>query len=133
MFAPFPKMDNIWVEIPATLSDGTQIELLSGSRDIYKVKKDVFPGNVPNEHWRKFYLNVSERADYARYYGGYLCREWNERKIRRVPETTLRKFEIIVYSQPNLIDGGEGAISRKLSWKHWCFDSDFEQENGKRK
>lgn len=133
MFAPFPKMDNIWLEIPATLSDGTQIELLSGSRDIYKVKKDVFPGNVPNEHWRKFYLNVSERADYARYYGGYLCREWNERKIRRVPETTLRKFEIIVYSQPNLIDGGEGAISRKHSWKHWCFDSDYEQENGKRK
>ncbi len=133
MFAPFPKMDNIWVEIPATLSDGSQIELLSGSRDIYQVKKDVFPGNVPNEHWRKFYLNVSERVDYARYYGGYLCREWNERKIRRVPKTSLRKFEIIVYSQPNLIDGGEGAISRKLSWKHWCFDSDFEQENGKKK
>jgi predicted DCC family thiol-disulfide oxidoreductase YuxK/uncharacterized membrane protein YphA (DoxX/SURF4 family) len=131
MFAPFPKMDNIWVEIPATLSDGSQIELLSGSRDVFSVKKNVFPGNVPNEHWRKFYLNLSERTDYARYYGGFLCRQWNERKERLVPETTLRKFEIIVYSQTNFIDGATGPINRKLSWKHWCFDEDYRRENQK--
>lgn len=129
MFAPFPKMDNVWVEIPAELGDGSQIELLSGDRDIYSVKDKVFPKNVPNEHWRKFYLNVSERTDYARYYGGYLCREWNDRNIQKVPGTSLRKFEIIVYSQPNLPNDEKGGISRKLSWKHWCFDEDYKREN----
>lgn len=129
MFAPFPKMDNVWVEIPAELGDGSQIELLSGDRDIYSVKDKVFPKNVPNEHWRKFYLNVSERTDYARYYGGYLCREWNDRHIQKVPGTTLRKFEIIVYSQGNLPNDEKSGISRKLSWKHWCFDEDYKREN----
>lgn len=129
MFAPFPKMDNVWVEIPAVLSDGTELELLTGDRDIYSMKDQKFHQIMPNEHWRKFYLNLSERTDYARYYGGYLCREYNERNKKWVPETTLRKFEIIVYSQPNLPDGGKGGVSRKLSWKHWCFDEDYKKEN----
>lgn len=131
MFAPFPKMDNIWVEIPAVLSDGSEIELLTGDRDIFSVKDQKFPKIIPNEHWRKFYLNLSERTDYARYYGGYLCREWNERNIQWVKDTTLRKFEIIVYSQMNLPKGEKGGITRKLSWKHWCFDEDYKNERNK--
>lgn len=129
MFAPFPKMDNVWVEIPAELGDGSKIELLSGDRDIYSVKDQAFHKMIPNEHWRKFYLNLSERTDYARYYGGYLCREWNDRKIQKVPGTSLRKFEIIVYSQPNLPNNEKGGIQRKLSWNHWCFDEDFKRDN----
>lgn len=128
MFAPFPKMDNVWIEIPATLSDGTEIELLSGDRDIYSIKDQHFANNVPNEHWRKFYLNVSDKIENSKYFGSYLCRTWNERKIRKVPNTTLRKMEIIVYSQPNLPDGDKGGISRKLSWKHWCFEEDLKRD-----
>jgi predicted DCC family thiol-disulfide oxidoreductase YuxK len=131
MFAPFPKMDNIWVEIPATLSDGSVIELLTGDRDIYTSKGDRFPHVIPNEHWRKFYLNLSERSDYANYYGSFLCRLWNDRNERLVKETTLRKFEIIVYSQLNLPNDEKGTIERKLSWNHWCFDEDYQKEAGK--
>ena len=133
MFSPYPKMDNIWVEVPGTLGDGTEIEVLTGSRDIFSIKDMAFKDMIPNEHWRKFYLNLSERNDYARYYGGYLCRLWNERNIRHVPDQTLRKMEIVVYSQPNLPDGDKGGISRKLSWRHWCFDEDYKRDNpGKR-
>ncbi len=128
MFAPFPKMDNIWVEIPAVLGDGSELELLSGSRDIFSIKDQEFYRQIPNEHWRKFYLNMSERNDYARYFGGFLCRQWNDRKIRAVPQTTLRKFEIIVYSQTTLPDGDKSGINRKLSWKHWCFTEDYNRE-----
>ncbi len=131
MFAPFPKTDNIWIEIPAVLADGTEMELLTGDTDIYSIKDQKFPGIVPNEHWRKFFLNVSERVDYARYYGGYLCRAWNDRNIRKKPDTGLRKFEIVVYSQVNLPNGDKGGVSRKLSWKHWCFDEDYKRESGK--
>jgi hypothetical protein len=131
MFAPFPKMDNIWVEIPALLSDGRELELLSGSSDIYSIKKDIFPHQVPNEHWRKFYLNLSENVDNARYYGGYLCRLWNERKQGSIPGVDLRKFEILVYSQMNHADGSVGEISTKISWKHWCFEEDYQREGKK--
>lgn len=129
MFAPYPKMDNIWVEIPATLSDGTEIELLTGDRDIFSIKDQKFYKTIANEHWRKFYLNMSDRHDYAKYYGGFLCRKWNDRNEKWVPNTTLRKMEIIVFSQPNLPDGDKGGISRKLSWRHWCFDEDYKRDN----
>jgi predicted DCC family thiol-disulfide oxidoreductase YuxK len=131
MFAPFPKTDNVWVEIPAVLSDGSEMELISGSRDIFSVKSDDFPDNIPSELWRKFYLNLSDRTDYARYYGGFLCRLWNHRKEGLVKGTTLRKMEIIVYSQLNLPNGEKGGIIRKSSWKHWCFNEDYEKENPK--
>lgn len=131
MFAPFPKMDNIWVEIPATLSDDSELELLSGSSDIYSIKESSFYKGIANEHWRKFYLNLSDRTDYARYYGGFLCRQWNDRKMNHIPGKQLKKFEIIVYSQQNLPNGDKSGISRKLSWKHWCFDKDFKIDNPK--
>jgi predicted DCC family thiol-disulfide oxidoreductase YuxK/uncharacterized membrane protein YphA (DoxX/SURF4 family) len=132
MFAPFPKMDNVWVEIPATLNDESEIELLSGSSDIYSIKEDSFYKGIPNEHWRKFFLNLSDRSDYARYYGGFLCRQWNDRKIQSIQGKQLKKFEIIVYSQQNLPNGEKGGISRKLSWKHWCFDKDYQTDNSKK-
>ena len=37
---PFPKMDNVWIEVPAILSDGPEIELLTGSRNIYLKKRE---------------------------------------------------------------------------------------------
>jgi predicted DCC family thiol-disulfide oxidoreductase YuxK len=132
MFAPFPKMDNIWVEVPGVLDDGSEIDVLYGTRDIYSIKDQRFVKMIPNEHWRKFYLNLSERNDYARYYGGYLCRLWNTRNQKWVKNSTLRKMEIVVYSQPNLPDGEKGGISRKLSWRHWCFDEDYKRDNPSR-
>ncbi|HXH31869.1 MAG TPA: DCC1-like thiol-disulfide oxidoreductase family protein [Bacteriovoracaceae bacterium] len=128
MFSPFPKRDNIWVEIPGFLSNGKHIDLLTGIKDIYSIKDEAFYQSVPNEHWRKFYLNLSDRTDYARYYGGFLCRKWNDRNIKLVPGTSLRKLEIVIYSQPNLAGGGKGGISRKLSWKHWCYKTDMEMD-----
>jgi predicted DCC family thiol-disulfide oxidoreductase YuxK len=124
MFAPFPKRDNVWVEIPAELMDGSQVELLTGDRDIYSIKRDAFPKTVKNEHWRKFFLNLQGRDDYARYYGGYLCREWNIRRIRWVPQQRLRKFEITMFSQMNFPDGSTSGISKVMSWHHYCFKED---------
>lgn len=129
MFAPFPKLDNVWIEVTGELSDGTSIDLHTGSRDIFGVRDWSFYNYVPNEHWRKFYLNLSNRSDYTRYYGGYLCRRWNDRNIRFVPETTLRKLEIVSFSQLNHLNNEKGPVERKLSWKHWCFDEDYKRDN----
>lgn len=128
MFAPFPKMDNSWIEVVAELGDGTSMEIITGDSDIYRVKDQDFARNVPNEHWRKFYLNAASRTDYMRYYGGFLCRLWNTRDIRK-KDTTLRKMEIVSYSQMNLPNGDRGGIERKITWKHWCFDEDYKRES----
>lgn len=129
MFAPFPKLDNVWIEVNGKLSDGTDIELLTGIKDVYTIKSEEFYKQIANEHWRKFYLNMSERTDYARYYGGFMCRKWNDRRVRLVENTTLRKLDIVVFSQSNLPDGSRGGINRKMSWTHWCFDEDYKRES----
>lgn len=127
MFAPYPKMDNVWLEVTGELGDGSTMEILTGDPDIYRIKDQDFARNVQNEHWRKFYLNAASRTDYLRYYGGYLCRLWNVRKERK-KDTTLRKMEIASYSQMNLPNGGRGGVEKKLSWKHWCFEEDYKRE-----
>ena len=133
MFAPFPKMDNVWIEVPATLSDGSEIELLTGLRNIYDLKDKNFYDHIPNERWRKFYLNVSEKEDNARYFAGYLCRKWNLRNMKFIEGVTLRKLEVNVFSRLNLGNGERGEILKKSSWRHWCFDEDYKRENPKNK
>lgn len=132
MFAPRPKTDNIWVEVPGFLSNGESIELLSGRKDVDQRNSEVFPDLVKNEHWRKFFLLLSDgNTNYARYYGGYLCREWNQREIKKIEDTTLRKLNIKVYSQQNLLDGSKGPIRKKLSWTHWCFPDELKRDRSK--
>lgn len=132
MFAPYPKLDNDWIEIVGELSDGSKIEVITGDKDIYSIKEKAFNRAVPNEHWRKFYLNLASRSDYARYFGGFTCRKWNDRRIRWVPNTTLRKMEIVTYSQMNYLNNQKGAITKKLSWTHWCYDQDYKRDNNGR-
>ena len=128
MFAPYPKLDNVWVEAPGILMDGSEIDLITGERDVYSIKDKSFVKAVKNEHWRKFYLNVSEKVDNSRYYGGFLCRLWNERNEGFVKDVKLRRLELIVFSQLNLPSGDRAGIVRKMSWKHWCFDEDYKKE-----
>jgi hypothetical protein len=38
-------------------------------------------------------------------------------------------MEIASYSQMNLLNNEKGSINKKLTWKHWCFDKDFDRDN----
>ncbi len=131
MFAPFPKQDNIWVEVIGDLSNGEQVELLTESHDIYSIKDMAFYRSLRSDKWRKFYINVTENVTNAKYLSSFLCRKWNERGLGFVPNTTLRKLEVKVFSQFNLLNYEKGDIRMKHSWKHWCFDEDFRKENPK--
>lgn len=129
MFAPFPKTDNIWVEVYGTLSNGEQVEILTQSKDLYSVKNMDFYKQIPNEKWRKFYLNVSENVTNAKYLAAFWCRRWNERQLGFVPDTTLRTVQVKVFSQLNFLDYVRGEIKEKHSWRHWCFDEDYRRDN----
>ncbi len=129
MFSPFPKTDNIWVEVNGVLSNGEEVELLTETTDIYSVKNLEFYRHIPNEKWRKFYLNVSESVTNAKYLAAFLCRKWNDRGLGFIPDTSLRKMEVKVFTQLNLLNYERGEIRLKHSWKHWCFDEDFKADN----
>lgn len=125
MFSPRPKPDSVWIEIPAVLTDGSEIELLTKDRDIYSIKNEAFFKSIRSEHWRKFYFNLTDRIDYGKYLGSYLCRSWNELGEGYIKNVKLRKFDINVYSQLNLLNNEKANIEKKFSWTHWCFDKDL--------
>ena len=125
MFSPRPKPDSVWIEIPAVLTDDSEVELLTQDRDIYSIKNDAFFKSIASEHWRKFYFNLTDRIDYGKYLGSYLCRNWNELGNGFIPEVKLRKLDINVYSQLNLLNNEKAGIVKKSTWTHWCFDKDF--------
>lgn len=124
MFSPRPKPDSVWIEIPAVLTDGSEIELLTGDRDIYSVKNEAFFRSIRSEHWRKLYFNVTDRIDYGKYLGSFLCRNWNDLDNGLVPNVKLRKFDINVYSQMNLLNNEKEGIVKKATWTQWCFGKD---------
>lgn len=127
MFAPYPKMDNGWIEIPAELEDGTSLELLTLSRDIHSSKKDIFPDLVVNEHLRKLYLNMMENDKLARLYAGAQCRLWNREPAEGGRRPRLRRFSIMIHHQRVNLDHSEGPDQVREIWKHWCFEGDAPQ------
>lgn len=129
MFSPFPKTDNVWVEVNAVLSNGDEVELLTQSKDAYSIKNEKFYAQIPNEKWRKFYLNVSESVTNAKYLAGFWCRKWNDRGEGFIPHTLIKTMEVKVYTQLNFLNFERGDIKVKHSWKHWCFDEDFKKDN----
>jgi hypothetical protein len=92
----------------------------------------LFYKQIPNEKWRKFYLNVSESTTNAKYLAAFWCRKWNDRRLGFIPDTTLRKLDVKVFTQLNLLDYQRGEIREKHSWRHWCFDEDYRKDNPSR-
>jgi predicted DCC family thiol-disulfide oxidoreductase YuxK len=127
MFAPYPKLDNIWIEVPGTLTSGQQIDLLTGQSLADPQKDKSFYRAVRNEQWRKFFLNLAGNTTNTKLYGGYLCRKYNEIGERLIPDTTLRYLDVKVMSQLNYPDGMKGPSKSALVWHHYCFDADFKK------
>ena len=125
MFSPFPKQENVWLEIPAELENGSSVELLSGSSDILSSKKDIFPQMIPDEHWRKFYMNVADNDKLAKQYAGAWCRLWNRSEDSGGIRPRLRRFSIIAYHHVILPDYKQSDLHKRVVWNHWCFEADL--------
>lgn len=127
MFAPFPKQEDVWIEVPAELEDGTTLELITGSRDRQSSKRAQFPDFVANEHWRKLYLNLAENEKVARYYGGAWCRLWNRPVAEGGRRPKLKKLDVMVHHHLILPDYQQAPMQTRVMWNHWCFEKDLPQ------
>lgn len=127
MFAPYPKLDNIWIEAPGTLTSGQQLDLLTGHSLADPQKDKSFYAAVGSEQWRKFFLNLAGNTTNTKLFGGYLCRKYNDVGERWVAGSTLRYLDVRVMSQLNYPDGSKGPVKAALTWHHYCFDADFKK------
>lgn len=125
MFAPFPKQEDVWIEVPAVFEDGSTRELISGDSDLSSSKRERFPDFVRNEHWRKLYLNLAENEKLSRYYAGAWCRLWNRPESAGGKVPKLTSLEVVVNQHlivPNYVATPKQS---RTVWKHWCFEKDL--------
>lgn len=123
MFAPFPKRENVWLEVPAVLEDGQSIELITGENDSLGGKELKFPGKIPNEHWRKYYLNLMTNPRLPILYAEALCRTWNRPIALGGREPRLKRLSVDLYQQVILPDYQRSPTEKRTLIEHWCFQA----------
>ncbi len=92
MYAPYPEVDNGWLVVPATLADGTEVDLFSGG----PVSWDR-PANIADYlgdlQWRSYLYEVISQRDpkLDEQYIAYLVGQWNQGRpaSRRVAKLSL--------------------------------------------
>lgn len=80
LFAPAPTRQQGWYVIPATLDDGSEIDLLANGAAVRWQPPALMSATYTNDRWRKYLMNLwqSKNSRYRRYYVRWLCRTWNE-------------------------------------------------------
>ncbi len=122
MFAPYPiKLDG-WYVIPATLRDGTKVDLFTGGRPVSWEKPPSLAATYKNDRWRSFLMNIV-LEDYGHYYlpyyASYLCRSWDESHSF---DKQLLSFDIFYMMKMNSIEGPPPVPKKTHLWHHQCAD-----------
>ncbi len=78
MFAPSPPTDDGWYVVPATLANGTTIDLFT-QRPVTWEKPSRISDMYQDERWHKYMTRLWDKSGsmYRPYFLSYLCRRWN--------------------------------------------------------
>ncbi|ASP36162.1 HTTM domain-containing protein [Labrenzia sp. VG12] len=125
MFAPYPEMTSPWPVIEGELTDGTIVDVYSGTKGLADFDKPEAVSKVyANYRWRKF-LSQLEDQTYentpqvlALNYGRYLCRNWERQHPDDLPLATFEIYFQIERSQP---PGQVRSVETRQVWNHDCF------------
>jgi len=88
VFAPNPTKSGGWYVIPGTLRNGRQVDLMAaavrndfGLRELSWEKPENVARTLKNKYWRKYLraIRKGDNEDLRKYFGRYICREWNAR------------------------------------------------------
>lgn len=128
LFAPNPTRNDGWMVVPATLRDGTRLDVFVGQpmpkgfmgKPLSPTKPKQVRATFAGQRWQKYLLNLSNptlegfRLGYAR----YLCRHWNH---QRAPEQQMLSLRLVWMQELTPAPGQPTlpAIPRVL-WVHRC-------------
>jgi len=130
MFSPQPPTVGGWHIIEGILQD-TTLEL-HRNRGMFEWKgiplgdwgpPDSIPETLGNHRWFKFYEVANaheEHSSIRRYWGRFICREWNKRHQGR---EKLYELKIWWLSYQVNLDGSRGSSSKEMQWHHFCYKS----------
>ncbi len=118
LFAPFPATEDGWFVFVGTLVDGDEVEVRSGGEVSFDKPQNV-SRSFGNERWKKYLMNLDDRQNglHRRFYGRYLCEEWNGR--HRGGER-LASIQMFVVRERTLPSGVEEAPRQGRLWQQVC-------------
>lgn len=131
MFAPAPLIDDGWYVIPATLSNGKEINLFKNGPMLSKPglfpvsyeKPDSLARMYPDQRWQKYLMNIAEKENskYRLDYGKYLCRIWN---ANHTGGEKLLTFKMMFMLEQTPAPGTpETTVQPMTLWQHRCFEN----------
>jgi hypothetical protein len=94
LFAPHPPRETPWLVIPATLADGSEVDLFTGGPVTYE-KPDLAEHRFSNQRWGRLLgklLREPALAPYKERFASYLCASWDAEH----PENQARSLSIYV-------------------------------------
>ena len=120
LFAPYPMTDDGWIVIPAKTSTDRELDLLTGLPVSWD-KPDYVAGEFPNNRWRKYFSNLRTEnyEEHRRYFGRYLCREWNRNNTNGEYLKTFDIYFIIERTTPQ--EEEPPILSPWKIWNHRCY------------
>lgn len=103
LFSPSPGKTGMWIIIPATLKDGSQVDLYTNGGEIKWEKPELVSATYKNGRWQKYLTNIANPTNkyHAELYANYLCRNWNR---IHTEDKKVESFFIIFnreFTQPN--------------------------------
>ena len=120
LFAPYPMTDDGWIVITAKTSTDRELDLLTGLPVSWD-KPDYVAGEFPNNRWRKYFSNLRTEnyEEHRRYFGRYLCREWNRNNTNGEYLKTFDIYFIIERTTPQ--EEKPPILSPWKIWNHRCY------------
>jgi hypothetical protein len=117
MFSPYPARNDGWHVVPARLRDGTEVDLFAGGRPMTWEKPSRVAQLYKNHRWWKLMtsLRMSDRSGCRRYYGEYLCRQWNTAHTDRKQVESLRLCFVEEWTLP---EAKTAPLKRVWLWEH---------------
>ncbi len=119
MFAPQPMTEDGWFVLSAVLTDGTELDLITGGPVSWD-KPEVVADLHWSDRWQKYMRNLWERdkAWNRVHFGRYLCREWNS---TAAADRQLEAFDAYFMLEVTPEPGEAATIEEVHLWEHSCY------------
>jgi hypothetical protein len=118
MFAPYPFVDNGWIQIAWYTKDGTEVNLMHHDKAFTLDEPDRYQTHLKHERWRKYLTSMwmKDNSSYRIYGANYFCHQrntsksWSNNKVEEIKrrymvEKTLEDYESVPTREVLLYEG----------------------------
>ncbi len=118
LFAPHPSLNDGWLVIPATLVDGSKVDLFRGGLPVDWNKPETVSALYPNQRWRKYLMNLQKERHrrHCQTYAQHLTRQWND---AQPAGRQLVRFSIVLVRERTLDGGRTAPLEYDELWRHF--------------